>query len=104
MAEPYYISLAPHCPGGPIVTAVSMQIAACTPNFLILEHGIGGDKVTEEIVKDPPKLKEGYYHLSSKPGLGIDLKEESFGKHPFRPRTILPHLGYDDGTIFGEKR
>jgi len=78
-----------------------MQIAACTPNFLILEHGIGGDKVTGDIVKDPPELKDGYYHLSSKPGLGIDLKEESFDKHPFRPRTILPHLGYDDGTLFG---
>ncbi len=102
MAEPYYVSLAPHCPGGPVVTAVSMQIAACTPNFLILEHGVGSDQIVEEIVEDPPRLENGHYQLSSKPGLGVELKEDAFGRYPHRPRTILPYLGYDDGTVFGQ--
>ena len=103
MAEPYYVSLAPHCPGGPVVTAVSMQVAACTPNFLILEHGVGGDEITLDIVKDPPRLENGYYRLSSKPGLGIELKEDALSKYPHRSAIVLPHLGYDDGTVFGEQ-
>jgi galactonate dehydratase len=102
MAEPYYVSFAPHCPGGLIVTAVSMQIAACTPNFLILEHGIGGDAVANDIVKEPFILEEGYYKVPSAPGLGIELDEDAFEKYPFTPRPLSSHIGYDDGTVFGE--
>lgn len=103
MAEPYYVSLAPHCPGGVLNVCVGMQVAACTPNFLILEHGTGLSRIFKDIVKDPPHFKDGYYQLPSKPGLGVEIKEDALSKYPPRPRTILPHLGYDDGTIFGEQ-
>jgi galactonate dehydratase len=103
LAEPYYVSFAPHCPGGPVITAVSMQIAACTPNFLILEHGVGRDDIVKDIVKDPLRLEKGAYRLSSKPGLGLELDEDAFSQHPYQPRTIPAHLGYDDGTIFGKR-
>jgi galactonate dehydratase len=101
MAEPYYVSLAPHCPGGPVVTAVSLQIAACTPNFLILEHGVGGDDAARIIVRRGPILEGGYYRVPSEPGLGVELDEEAMAGLPASRRGILPHLGYDDGSVFG---
>jgi galactonate dehydratase len=35
MAETYDVTMAPHCPLGPIALAASLQIAFSVPNFLI---------------------------------------------------------------------
>lgn len=40
MAETYDIGFAPHCPLGPIAFAASLQLAACTVNFVICEMSI----------------------------------------------------------------
>ena len=37
MAETYYIPFAPHNPSGPVANAATLQLAACCPNFSILE-------------------------------------------------------------------
>lgn len=37
MAEAYYIPFAPHNPSGPVANAATLQLAACCPNFCILE-------------------------------------------------------------------
>ena len=41
MAETYDVTLAPHCPLGPIALAASLQIAFAVPNFLIQEQSMG---------------------------------------------------------------
>ncbi|KAL9116251.1 MAG: hypothetical protein Q9227_000622 [Pyrenula ochraceoflavens] len=41
MAEAYDVSIAPHCPLGPIALAACMQIGICTQNFVIQEMGLG---------------------------------------------------------------
>jgi len=38
MAEAYDVSVAPHCPLGPIAPASCIQVDACTPNVLIQEQ------------------------------------------------------------------
>lgn len=40
MAETYDVGFAPHCPLGPIAFAASLQLAACTLNFVICEMSI----------------------------------------------------------------
>lgn len=37
VAEVYYIPFAPHNPSGPVANAATLQLAACCPNFSILE-------------------------------------------------------------------
>ena len=37
VAEAYYIPFAPHNPSGPVANAATLQLAACCPNFSILE-------------------------------------------------------------------
>src|SRR5580700_5288904 len=37
MAETYYAQIAPHLYCGPIEGAANIQLAACSPNFLLLE-------------------------------------------------------------------
>ncbi|WP_373301419.1 enolase C-terminal domain-like protein [Streptomyces djakartensis] len=34
MAEAHDVTMAPHCPLGPVAPAASLQIAFCVPNFL----------------------------------------------------------------------
>ena len=37
MAEAHYAQMAPHLYAGPVEGAANIQLAACVPNFLILE-------------------------------------------------------------------
>ncbi|MDP6506952.1 MAG: galactonate dehydratase [Planctomycetota bacterium] len=73
MAETYYGSVAPHNPLGPISLAAALQLAACTPNFLVQEQVSLGDGYLTE----PFAVKEGFIDLPTKPGLGIEIDEDA---------------------------
>ncbi len=84
--------LAPHQSGGPVATAVCLQLAACVPNFLIQEHfDPFNDPWTHELVTWTPTLNPANGHLSlpSAPGLGLDLNLEVARAHPYDPRAYL---------------
>ena len=88
MAEPYYLCLAPHNPNGPVATAVCLHIAACTPNFLILETTLDqGAPWRDEMLTNPLAVSQGLMPLPSGPGLGIELNVAAFARHPYQPRT-----------------
>ncbi len=81
MAEAYYVQMAPHVWGGPILTAASVQMDVCTPNFLIQESIYKSDGFFDEIVTSPFRWEHGYLMPSTEPGLGIDLDEKALLKH-----------------------
>lgn len=88
MAEPYYMRLAPHNPNGPVVTAVCLHIAACTPNFLILETTLDtGAPWREEMLTTPQPVLGGVMPLPTGPGLGIELNVAAFAAHPYQPHS-----------------
>ena len=81
MAEAYDVSLAPHCPLGPIALAACLQVDACTPNAVIQEQSLGihynqGNDLLDYLA-DPGvfRYKDGYVEIPSGPGLGIELNE-----------------------------
>ncbi|MGN6471923.1 MAG: galactonate dehydratase [Rhizobiaceae bacterium] len=41
LAEIYDVSVAPHCPNGPISLAASLQVGFCAPNIVIQEQSLG---------------------------------------------------------------
>ncbi|HSM41268.1 MAG TPA: mandelate racemase/muconate lactonizing enzyme family protein [Afifellaceae bacterium] len=83
MAETGHVQIAPHLYSGPVVGAANIQIAACSPNFLILE-GIGKwDGFHAEILKTPIAWEEGYVIPPTAPGLGVELNEEVARAHPY---------------------
>jgi galactonate dehydratase len=81
MAESFYVVMAPHNPQGPIATAVNVHLAACTPNFLILEY-TPDEGPRRDLVDEPMKLVNGHLELPTRPGLGIDLDLEGLARHP----------------------
>ena len=61
MAEARNIAIAPHCPLGPIALAASLQLAACTPNFLCQEHLTLG----KDYLKAPFQVPEQFTFLEN---------------------------------------
>ena len=83
MAEVHYAQIAPHLYCGPVEGAANIQLAACSPNFLILESIQAWGGFHAKIIKKPIHWEEGYVIPSSEPGLGIELDEEVALAHPY---------------------
>lgn len=84
--------IAPHQSGGPVATAVCLQVAACTENFLIQEHfDTFNDPWTRDLVTWAPTLNRSNGHLSLPvgPGLGLDLNLAVVREHPYDPHAYL---------------
>ena len=99
MGEVNYCGLAPHNPMGPVALAASFQVDACAPNFFIQEHttlgGTGGI-----ILKEPFVQEGGYYTVSDKPGLGVEIDWDKIDESDGHG-----HLSYwfnKDDASFGE--
>ena len=84
--------IAPHQSGGPVATAVCLQLAACVPNFLIQEHfDAFNESWTRELITWHPTIdrKNGHLSLPEAPGLGIDLNIDIARAHPYDPQAYL---------------
>ena len=84
--------IAPHQSGGPVATAVCLQLAAAVPNFLIQEHfDAFNDPWTRDLVTWHPTVdpRNGHLSLPDAPGLGIDLDLEAIRRHPYDPHAYL---------------
>ncbi len=84
--------IAPHQSGGPVATAVCLQLAAVVPNFLIQEHfDAFNDPWTRDLVTWAPTINPDNGHLSlpQAPGLGIDLNIDVIKAHPYDPQAYL---------------
>ena len=82
MAEAFDVSVALHCPLGPIALAACLQVDFCTPNAFIQEQSAGihysdGYDLLNYL-KNPEvfRWKNGMCELPDKPGLGIEVNEE----------------------------
>ena len=83
LAEVYYAQIAPHLYCGPVVGAANIQIATCTPNFLILESIQQWGGFHAQILKKPIRWEDGYVIPPTAPGLGVELDEAVALAHPF---------------------
>jgi galactonate dehydratase len=103
MAEPYYVSIAPHNPYGPVAVAVSVQLDTNIPNFLIQEYERRSAELGYyDILVNPPRVENGYIQRPEAPGLGIELNEAALTRYPYTPRAVKHALPYEDGTVFGD--
>jgi galactonate dehydratase len=92
LAEAHGSWIAPHQSGGPVATAVCLQLAACVPNFLIQENfDYFNDPWTRDLVTWTPALDPatGHFSLPSAPGLGLQLNLEVARAHPYDPHAYL---------------
>ncbi|MFI5640103.1 galactonate dehydratase [Streptomyces goshikiensis] len=83
MAEAHDVSLAPHCPLGPIALAACLQVGFATPNLLIQEQSLGihynaGSDLLDYLTdRSVFRYENGHVALLTAPGLGIDVDEKA---------------------------
>jgi 2-dehydro-3-deoxyphosphogalactonate aldolase len=88
MAEAHYAQIAPHLYCGPIEGAANIQLAACSPNFLILESIQTWGGFHAEILKSPIVWQDGYVIPPAGPGLGVELDEAVAARHPYSGKEL----------------
>jgi galactonate dehydratase len=83
MAEVHHVQIAPHLYCGPVVGAANIQIATCSPNFLILESIESWGGFHSAILKTPIPFEDGHVIPPTAPGLGVELDEAVARAHPY---------------------
>ncbi len=106
MAETYDVSVAPHCPLGPIALAACLQVDATSHNAIIQEQSLGihynqGVDLLDYLL-DPSvfEFEDGYVKVLDKPGLGIEINEERVRHEAIKGHNWrFPIWRNHDGTI-----
>ncbi len=77
-AEMHHIATMLHYAGSPIGALASAHIAAATQGFQALEYHSWDVDGWDDLVDgmDKPLMKDGFYTLTDRPGLGVDLNED----------------------------
>jgi mannonate dehydratase len=83
LCEFFAVRTAWHGPGdvSPVGHAAQVHLDLATHNFGIQEAR-DFTPAEREVFPGCPTLKDGYYHVNDKPGLGIDLDEKAAAKYP----------------------
>jgi L-alanine-DL-glutamate epimerase-like enolase superfamily enzyme len=95
LAEANYAQIAPHLYCGPIVAAANIQLATCTPNFLIAESigKMGGFHAS--LLKIPLQWEDGYLIPPTAAGLGVELDDSVVEAHPWDGNQLHLEMGQD---------
>ncbi len=83
LAEAFGAQLAPHCYNGPIGLAANVQLATCSPNFLIIECIGDLSGFLSELLRAPLVWDQGRLVPPTAPGLGVELDEDVARAHPY---------------------
>jgi galactonate dehydratase len=84
MAEVHHVQIAPHVYCGPVVGAAAIQLATCSPNFLIQEGIERWQGFQADMLVKPIRWEAGYLLPPTEPGLGIELNEAFIRRHPYQ--------------------
>lgn len=89
MAETYYLPVAPHNCGGPVLHSASMHLAMNVTNLFMLEsvrrHYL---KEYQGLVTDTGESQAGSLQAPARPGLGVDLDPAIFSRSDVVVRSI----------------
>jgi galactonate dehydratase len=83
-AETYNIHVQPHNCASPVMTAASVQVDACIPNFIIQETFPYRPAEHYEVVLNPleKQIVDGYLPIPTEPGLGVELNDDFLKNQP----------------------
>ena len=95
LAEVHYAQLAPDMYCGPIVGAANIQLATCSPNFLILEGIETWGGFQAELLEKPVQWQDGYLVPSREPGLGVSLNEAVAKANPWTGNELHLQMGLE---------
>jgi len=98
IAEAFGAQIAPHLYNGPIGGAANIQLAAASPNFLILEGIMDWTGFHADLLETPVTWEDGYVVPSESPGLGVVLNEDVARANPYDGTAL--HLTMAEEAIY----
>jgi len=93
LAEVHHAQIAPHLYCGPVVGAANIQLATCSPNFLILEGIERWQGFHADILRKPLRWEDGYIIPPEEPGLGVEIDETVAKAHPYKGTMLHLEMG-----------
>jgi galactonate dehydratase len=72
---------------------MTLQIAASTPNFVMLETVVTDVPWRKDVVREDLEIIDGEMVIPDKPGLGLELNEAEAAKHPYVPHDLRHYTG-----------
>ena len=105
MAEASGCYMAPHACEGPIGGIATLHVDAAMPNFIVQEICSGveptfKEKLWEDWLGFPAmRMRNGYFPLPDKPGLGFEVDEEALAKYPFKGTIPMARVWHEDGSV-----
>jgi len=97
VAEAFGAQIAPHLYNGPIGGAANIQLAACSPNFLLLEGIEDWSGFHADLLVQPVTWADGFVIPPDAPGLGVELDEEVARASPYEGSEL--HLSMAQDSI-----
>ena len=82
-----------HNPNGPVCNAMTLQLAASVPNFVLLETMMTDVAFRKDLAHEDLEIADGYMRIPDKPGLGIELNEAEAARHPYMPHDLRHYTG-----------
>lgn len=77
IADAYYVPIAPHNVSSPLGMMAACHVCAAVPNFFVLEfHGRDISWWEDLCEGDKPFIRNGWMHVSDRPGIGVELNDE----------------------------
>ena len=92
-AEANHIAICPHNPSGPVANAATLQVAASTPNFHLLETMAVDIPWRKDICSEQVSFVDGEMSIPDLPGLGVELNEDAIAEHPYQKRDLRHYNG-----------
>ncbi|SNS51274.1 D-mannonate dehydratase ManD [Tropicimonas sediminicola] len=83
----------------PICMAAQAHLNVWAPNFGIQEYLVLGTPECDALFPSEHYLKDGLFHVSDTPGLGIDFDEREAARYSYTPGS-LPVARLEDGTLW----
>ena len=98
LSEAFHVGVIPHGALSPVNTAVSVQLDACIPNF-VLQDWLGDDLPPKsELLEENLVFEDGYLIVPDRPGIGVRLKAGIAERYPPTTRRIETEL-HEDGSV-----
>jgi len=99
MAEACHVQIAPHLYCGPVVGAANIQLATCSPNFLIQESILDWKGFHTQILKKPIQWEDGYIIPPTAPGLGVELDEDVARANPYTGTMLHLDMTHEPARV-----
>lgn len=92
LCEFFRVRTAWHGPGdvSPVGHACNVHLDLAVPNFGIQEAREFSEE-ERDVFPGAPELRDGYYHVSDRPGFGVDINEKLAARFPIKDNPPFPY-------------